>query len=259
MESTSSTGYVPRDYWDKRLQEHWDLTGVGYIGFSKRYNKWLYRFQRRALGAALRNAGVRVEGARVLDVGSGIGVWVAWYYGQKAGRLTSVDITPTAVTALRRLFPQADVHEADITKPDVDVGQHDIVNIISVIYHIVDPELFKQALRNLAKSTAPGGHLVLSDRLGPEELTPAVHVRFRTLSTYRAELEQLGFDIVHVQPMHTLMNGGFRGAFRRAPGRVRGLAHRTEELLAPALFALDHLPIVSSRANSNILIARKRP
>jgi SAM-dependent methyltransferase len=252
-----STQYVPKEYWDNRLKEHFDLTGVGFGGYSPRYNKWLYRFQELTLGRALSKARVKVQGARVLDVGSGIGYWVQWYYKNHAGHLTSVDITPTAVKKLQSLFPQAAVHEADVTSPDVELPQHDIVNIISVLYHIVDPQLFRQALANLAKFTAPGGYLILSDRLGPVELRPAEHVRFRARSHYISELKALGFEIAHIQPMHTLMNGGLRALFSKAPARIRGLARRAEESFAPGLYFIDQLPGVPAFANSHVLVARK--
>jgi 2-polyprenyl-3-methyl-5-hydroxy-6-metoxy-1,4-benzoquinol methylase len=253
-----STGYVPKEYWDNRLKEHWDLTGVGFGGHSARYNKWLYRFQELTLAAALRKAGVKVEGARVLDVGSGIGYWVRWYYRNRPAHVTSVDITPTAVQNLRTLFPQATVHEADVSMPGVQIPPHDIVNIISVLYHIVDPELFQRALANLVAFTAPGGHLVRSDRMGDREVRPAEHVRFRALETYETALHALGMEIRHVQPMHVLMNGGLRALFAGAPSRIRGLARRAEESLAPAWYVVDQLPGMSTWANSHILVARKK-
>jgi SAM-dependent methyltransferase len=252
-----SSEYVPKEYWDNRLKQRWNLTGVGYGGYSARYNKWLYRFQEHSLARALDHAGVEVEGRRVLDIGSGIGYWVRWYYSQRAASVTSVDITPTAVQNLRTLYPQATVLEGDVSSAEVEIPPHDIVNIISVLFHIVDPAGFGQALANLARFTAPGGHLVLSDRMGDSELRPAEHVCFRPRSVYESELPKLGFEIRYIQPMHTLMNGGLMAAFNGAPALVRGLARRTEEYFTPALFLFDKLPGLSRWANSHILVARK--
>lgn len=252
-----STGYVPKEYWDNRLKQRWNLTGVGFGGYSARYNQWLYRFQELSLARALGKAHVKIEGKRVLDIGSGIGYWVRWYYGKGAADVTSVDITPTAVQTLKTLFPRATVLEADVSTPGVELPPHDIVNIISVLFHIVDPDKFRQALANLARFTAPGGHLVLSDRMGDREVRPAEHVCFRARSVYESELPKLGFEIQHIQPMHTLMNGGLIALFHGAPGRVRGLARRTEEYFTPALYLLDLLPGVSRWANSHVLVARK--
>ena len=250
-----SSRYVPREYWDKRLQENWDLTGVGFGGYSPRYNKLLYRFQEGALSRALARAKIRVDGARVLDIGSGIGYWVKWYDDHGAASMTSVDITPTATAALQTLFPKATVIQADIGADELGLPPHDIVNIISVLYHIVDPEAFRRALWNLSASTASGGYLVMSDRLRENELKPADHVHFRSRETYRKGLAEVGFEVQHIQPMHTLMNGGLPSLL--SP-RVRGLARRMEEALAPALVLMDRIPGISVAANSHILVARKR-
>jgi hypothetical protein len=38
----SEPAYEPKLYWERRLSQHFDLKGVGNIGFSTTYNGWLY-------------------------------------------------------------------------------------------------------------------------------------------------------------------------------------------------------------------------
>jgi hypothetical protein len=45
----SEPAYKPKLYWEKRLSQHFDLKGVGNIGFSTTYNGWLYRRKRRCI------------------------------------------------------------------------------------------------------------------------------------------------------------------------------------------------------------------
>jgi hypothetical protein len=65
---TKSGGYQPAEYWSRRLQEHFDLRGTGYLSYSSRYNRWLYRRKRRVLRAALHDV---PDASLALDVGPG--------------------------------------------------------------------------------------------------------------------------------------------------------------------------------------------
>ena len=156
-----------------------------------------------------------------------------------------------------RAFPEDEVVEADIAGPDVDLAPFEVVNVMNILYHIVEPSLFERALANLASLTAPGGWLVLSDALGSREMQPASHVRFRPLASYQDRLPQLGFAIKVVEPAHILLNGGVSQAMSWAPSRVQRLVRRGEEALAPILYALDGSSILARWANMRILVAQK--
>ena len=249
--------YTPREYWDARLRAHWDLSGVGRGEYAVAYNRWIYSAQDRAVRRALHRSSVDVSGKRVLDVGSGTGYWLGWYRSHGAGSLCALELSPTAAQVLRRAFPEDEVVEANIAGPSVDLAPFEVVNVMNVLYHIVEPSLFERALANLASLTAPGGWLVLSDALGSREMQPASHVRFRPLASYQDRLPQLGFAIKVVEPAHTLLNGGVSRAMRWAPSRVRRLIRRGEEALAPVMYALDGSSILARWANMRILVAQK--
>ena len=249
--------YTPREYWDARLRAHWDLSGVGHREYTVAYNRWLYRAQDRAVGRVFHRGAVDVSGNRVLDVGSGTGYWLGWYRSHGAGSLCALELSPTAAEVLRRAFPEDEVVEANIAGPSVDLAPFEVVNVMNVLYHIVEPSLFERALANLASLTAPGGWLVLSDGLGSRELQPASHVRFRPLASYQDRLPQLGFAIKVVEPAYTLLNGGVAKAVRWAPSRVQRLVRRGEEALAPVLYTLDGFSMLARWANMRILVARK--
>src|SRR4029453_11630704 len=61
--------FDPLAFWEERLQ-HFDLSAVGYAGLGLRYNRWLYRVRSFVFRRTLRRAGLNVDSAQVLDVGS---------------------------------------------------------------------------------------------------------------------------------------------------------------------------------------------
>ena len=257
MESTSQK-YDYLQFWESRLNENWDLVGVGHMGYSARYNRWLYRAQSRAIERLLKSAGIQLDNKDVLDVGSGIGYWLDWYHHRNVSSLHATELSRDACSRLESEFPEVVVQQGDITKSDWSPGTFDLVNVISVMYHIVEPDLFETAIKNIAGGVKPGGWLVVSDFLGDTEQNLSQHVSFHPLAAYEHQLDELGFKIDKVEPMYTLLNGGLSTAARRFPSRVRGVVKRFENLGAPLLYAIDSLQGISRFVNMRAIAAQKR-
>ena len=217
--------YRPREFWDQRLSEQFDLRGTGETGLSLGYNRACYQLRREVLDRALRGAGFDPRGRRVLDVGCGTGFFTAAYL-ERGAELTGVDIAPTSIERLRERHPQAtfilsDVSEVALTQP------FDLVNAFDVLYHITDDARWTRAVSHLADAVAPGGLLLLTD-VFPRTERPqreADHNRMRTLARYRTLLDPRGFQVLGIHPTHVLLNrhlGAFR-AINRAPGLLLAL------------------------------------
>ncbi len=209
--------YTPRDFWDRRLAEQFDLRGTGETGLSLAYNRACYELRREVLERALREARVDPSGRRVLDVGCGTGFFTAWYLARGA-QVTGVDIAPTSVERLRERFPGAQFVLADIGETDL-AGTWDLVNAFDVLYHIVEDARWESAVLRLGEAVTPGGLLLVTDTFAPLGAI-AEHNRMRPLHSYRRLLEPLGFTLGRIHPTHVLLNrelGGFR-FLNRAPG-----------------------------------------
>jgi SAM-dependent methyltransferase len=208
--------YTPREFWDQRLSEQFDLRGTGETGLSLAYNRACYELRLEVLARALREAGIEPRGRRVLDVGCGTGFFTAWYL-ERGARVTGVDIAPTSVERLRARFPEASFVLADVSEVALE-GTFDLVNAFDVLYHVVDDARWEAAVRRLGGAVAPGGTLLVTDtfaKLG----AIAEHNRMRPLAEYRRVLEPLGFTFGRIWPTHVLLNREL-GAFRflnRAP------------------------------------------
>jgi len=202
--------YRPREFWEQRLSEQFDLRGTGEVGLSLSYNRACYRLRRRVLERALREAGIDPAGRAVLDVGCGTGFFTE-YYLQRGARVTGLDMAPTSIARLGERFPEARFILADVS--EAALGERfDIVNAFDVLYHITDDRRWNAALENLAKAVAVGGVLLVTD-LFSEQAGAAEHVRMRPIARYREVLESAGLTIGPAHPTHVLLNrelGPFR-------------------------------------------------
>jgi SAM-dependent methyltransferase len=216
--------YRPREFWEQRLGEQFDLRGTGETSMSEAYNAACYRLRRDVLDHALARAGVDPRGRTVLDVGCGTGFWTAYYVGRGAD-YTGLDIAATSVERLSRQYPQSRFLHVDVSEADI-ADTYDLVNVFDVLYHVTDDARWEAALGRLARAVKPGGLLLLTDLFSaPTHL--AEHNKMRPLERYRAVLDRSGiaFEYAPLLPTHVLLNSDL-GPWRflnRAPGLLLAL------------------------------------
>ncbi len=225
--------YDPQKYWEDRLKSRYDLTGVGNIVFDKKYNEYLYKLQLSVLKKALQKYKISLHGKTVLDIGCGTGFFSAFYHKSLA-QITGIDITTTSIESLRKSIPDGKFITMDISaeltaNKEYFENRFDLVNMLNVIFHIVDDAKFERALENLAACLKEGGYLFISDYFGETEVSPARHVKFRTLERYQT-LQQRGVNILEIIPIYYLMNR-----------RIDILSVRVNNLISPLLFICDYI------------------
>jgi len=157
---------------------------------------------------------LRVTGGDVLDIGSGSGRWIRFFLENfTPRRLTGADYTLASVELLRKWFPpgstpqtELEFHHADITDPKLDFGRRfDLINIANVLFHIPEPELFKQAIANLARHVAPGGTIVTTEYLPRCPIrTEWMFVRDRY--SFERSVREAGLRIVAIKPFSVFVN-----------------------------------------------------
>jgi 2-polyprenyl-3-methyl-5-hydroxy-6-metoxy-1,4-benzoquinol methylase len=173
--------YEPREFWDRRLAEQFDLRGTGQPGLSMAYNEACYRLRLEVLERALRDQGFDPRGKRVLDVGCGTGFFTA-YYISRGAQVTGIDIAPTSIERLRKRHPEARFLLADVSEAAL-AERFDLVNAFDVLYHVTDETKWERAVKALAAAVEADGLLLLTDTfLSPgRPLTEAEHNRMRPL------------------------------------------------------------------------------
>jgi len=237
--------YQPREFWEQRLSEQFDLRGTGQTGLSLAYNRACYALRREVLTRALAAEGFDPRGRRVLDVGCGTGFFTAYYLGRGAA-LTGIDIAPTSIATLSARHPGATFILGDVTEVPLE-GTWDLVNAFDVLYHITDDARWERALAHLAAAVAPGGLLLLTDTFA-ERAGLAAHNRMRSLERHRAVLEPRGFALRDLKPTHVLLN--------RELGPVRFLNRAPWLLLAVDRTLLALVPRPGLALN-RLLVARR--
>jgi SAM-dependent methyltransferase len=237
--------YRPREFWDRRLSEQFDLRGTGETVMSLAYNRACYALRAQVLARALAAERLDPAGRTVLDVGCGSGFFTAWYLARGA-RVTGIDIAPTSVQRLSARHPDARFMLADVSETPVE-GTFDIVNAFDVLYHIVDDTRWEAAVRHLARAVAPGGALLVTDAFADMGAL-AGHNRMRPLARWRALLEPAGLAVRRPVPTHVLLNRDL-GPWR--------FVNRAPALLLAADRALLALGLGHGVRTNKLLVARR--
>lgn len=249
--------YNPKEYWERRLSERFNLSGVGHADFSEHYNKWLYKAKNRGLKKALTRHNIEIHNSSVCDIGCGTGFFVDFYLNNGVKDIFGVDITTNSIEKLKQKYPDNDFIVADITETDMPSRinrKFDIINVFDVLYHIVDSVLFEQALINLTKLVSKKGYIFITDFCGETDVKAAEHVRFRKKDTYTKIFQENGFDIVQVLPLYYILN---RGIFTKT--RLNKIAHLgsiADNTLASLYYYLDYFLLSLSQSNIKLIIAR---
>lgn len=159
---------------------------------AQRFNRWMA------------SAIAPFAGARVMEIGAGIGNITSWLLPRDAYLAT--DINPHYLAYLRNLAlgkPYLAVDRVDVEEPADFArwqGQFDTVVCLNVLEHVRDPLL---ALRNMYSALAPGGRLVLYVPQGQRlysSLDEVLGHRCRyDRSMLAGELAAAGFVVEHLR------------------------------------------------------------
>lgn len=245
--------------WDAEMVQRPPGVMVGRGDYSARYNRWLYKSKERALRTILSDNGVSVEGADVLDIGSGLGYWLRWFRDRGAASVTGLDHSAEAVRRLSETFPDVRSLHADITGEIPLDQEFDIVSVVDVLFHLPGDDAFERALRNLASVVRPGGALVVTDRFTRTDAHLTGNGCWRSYDTYEKALRPLGLEIADTRSVAMLMNGGLHDMFARPRRLFSRPVYLAEEALAPVLYAVDGAFSPGRAANLQVMLARRLP
>jgi 2-polyprenyl-3-methyl-5-hydroxy-6-metoxy-1,4-benzoquinol methylase len=157
--------YVPSHYWEERARrfarEGAGLSAVCSYGMPEFYNRMIDRCQRLALEPWFEIA----PGARVLDVGCGVGRWSAML-ASRGAHVTGIDLSPTMIEEAQRRASSdglaARCHFLVQDLAQLDAGaKFDLIVGVTVLQHILDPHALREAIQRMSEHLAPEGRMVL--------------------------------------------------------------------------------------------------
>jgi ubiquinone/menaquinone biosynthesis C-methylase UbiE len=157
--------YQPGTYWEDRAQrfaaQGAGLAAVCSYGMPEFYNRAIHLEQRLALAPWLKLK----PGARVLDVGCGVGRW-SRLLARRGAVVTGVDLSPTMIAQAQRragaegVADRCQFRVQDLSRLDVG-GEFDLVMGVTVLQHILEPAALRAALTAMTAHLAPGGRMIL--------------------------------------------------------------------------------------------------
>lgn len=205
--SPVAADFDPLAYWEQRLHRNYGPSGVGCLGLSESYNRWLSRVRATVVRRALASASSDWRGRHVLDIGSGTGFWIEQWRRLGVDSVVGSDFTTGSVTRLRKRWGQTAIHRIDITAHDVPVaGQFDVVSAFDVLFHVVEDASYARAWRNVASLLRPGGLFVFTENFLRNEPQRQQHLVSRTLRDIERHASDTGFEILARRPVFVLMN-----------------------------------------------------
>jgi SAM-dependent methyltransferase len=197
---------------------------------ARRYGAWLYD-----------TFGAHVAGARVLEVGAGIGTFSERMLADGAKELVLIEPEARCADRLDARFggdARVAVHRDLLPDAACLAGEDaafDLVVCQNVLEHIGDDG---GAVAAMARALRPGGHLALIVPAGPGLYGPLDeaygHWRRYDEDTLRAVVAGAGLEVVELRPMNGLGIPGWWLKNRRAGARVGAGSLRAYDLLAAA-------------------------
>lgn len=127
-------------------------------------------------------AKTKARGARVLDLGCGLGQSLLWL-ARRDGELTGAGVTLSGVQAKRTaerlreagLAPRITAIEADFTRLPASLGRFDVAYAIESFVHCPDPRAF---FASVTQSLVPGGRLLVCDDFQAREPSTVAEERW---------------------------------------------------------------------------------
>lgn len=270
MPAEKKDAYDPEAYWAKRYSSI-DISRSGHIDLPLRYNYWLYRRKKDRLLQGLRRAGFREQGASVLDIAAGTGVYVELWQALGIRRLVGIDISAAATDALQTRFPEYAFHKRDLAAPNLrdTVGsEFDLATAVDMLYHVVDDANFAIALSNISSVLKPGGLLAIHDMFLHRSELDFGYIKLRTLKAYQTALDAAGFDILWRAPTFfaTVQCHDFKTAWAESLSDAfwsrftSPLIHRFPDAMGRFGYAVDRMlgSVLSEGPSFEMMICRKR-
>lgn len=275
-EVATMSDYIAATYWRDIYAAGYDESAVGYPSLSRSINRARYDVERRNVARALDSADTVIP-RRVLDVGSGTGIWIDFWKRRGAHEIVGVDLTSTAVDRLRARFPEHEFRQLDIGDATEPLpSEMDVVSAMSVLLHITDDARFERALERILGCVRPGGIVVLVEpavvhRWWGKPFGPESNSKARSLSSYTSVFSRVGFTLVDLRPTSCLLSNVidtrrqftfhvlelYWDLLTRLVGRRERRGHVVGALLRPLdVVATSLLP---NGPSSKVIVARRIP
>ncbi len=151
---------------------------------------------------------------RLLDAGCGKG-WFARALTRCGHRMDGIDSSEAAIQECRRLAVGGDHYEVCRLEAWAPAYLYDAVVAVDVLFHLMDDQVWRESVVNLAALVRLGGLLVLSDHDGEADHLWGEYQVTRSRQHYLGLVPPLGFGYLGFRPFRFRDNAAGFHVFRR--------------------------------------------
>ncbi|PRX32585.1 glycosyltransferase involved in cell wall biosynthesis [Orenia metallireducens] len=197
-------------YWNNRLNQKFDIEGVGYIGLGKIYNQYMYKIRTEILDYSISKLFDLLKGKDILELGPGIGFYTNYFYQKNISEYRGIDIAKKSVVELTKKYSEFDFVEGDISDFSLYDKKYDLVFAADVLLHLTDEHKYISTISNISNSLKDNGLAILFDPISMiGTRSKSEHVIIRDINYLKEILNEQGLELVSILPTAFFMNNPF--------------------------------------------------
>ncbi|MGH4050362.1 MAG: glycosyltransferase [Clostridium sp.] len=200
-----------KGYWNKRLNDNFDIEGVGYRGLGKTYNMFLYKTRLEMLDYIIKKIFGGFKSRKVLELGPGIGIFTEYFHDITRINYCAIDISEKSQRELSRKYNEFEFILGDISeKEDYPKEKYDLIFAADVLLHLTDEEKYKNVVKNLSNVLNEEGYIIIFDPItviNSKSVSP--HLVIRDIKYIENILNENNLEIIGMLPSAFFMNNPF--------------------------------------------------
>ncbi len=200
-----------KEYWNSRLNNKFDIEGVGYIGLGTIYNKFLYEARFELLDYIIKKLFVDINNINVLELGPGIGMFTEYFYKNDINNYIGIDISEKSKQELSEKYKKFNFVLGDISEelyyPNYKV---DLIFAADVLLHLTDEERYKNLMKILSNSLKDNGFIIIFDPITTiNSKSQSPHLVIRDIKYIKEVLYENNLELIEMMPSTFFMNYPF--------------------------------------------------
>mgnify|MGYP000960408107 CR=1 FL=1 len=201
-----------KQYWNDRLNNKFDIEGVGYIGLGREYNEYLYKARLYTLDKIIKKLFKKSKLTTVFEIGPGIGVFTNYFRQNGISNYYSIDISKKSVEVLSSKYDNFNFIQGDISEGEnyPKNGKYDLVFGADVLLHLTDENKFKLALKNMKNVLNDNGYMIIYDAISKNKIeNTSPHAKIRNIEYIRKVLSENNMEIEACIPIYFFSSNPF--------------------------------------------------
>ncbi|MCH4259678.1 MAG: glycosyltransferase [Clostridium tyrobutyricum] len=200
-----------KEYWNNRLNNKFDIEGVGYIGLGQIYNEYLYKTRFEILNYIIEEIFENINDKSILELGPGIGMFTNYFCENNVNNYSAIDISEKSQKELSKKYRKFNFILGDISeKKYYPKGEYDLIFAADVLLHLTDEEKYKDVIKNLSDVLSENGYIITFDPvtvINSKSISP--HLVIRDINYIKGILKENDLEVIGMIPSAFFMNYPF--------------------------------------------------